>query len=347
MKRVGVYTKVLTAAEAVVARGGVYANGELSLLASDGTGVELGASGPYKKGTAIDIVVGTKGAPREVITINPYAFGFTKLAFEAAAGQTVVIGSKTAAGKIVVADPTLASNLNAIGTLSLVRKTLDSGVVAPWGDTFTDDVQIRPGDSVASVLAKLVVVATALVAKINAKYGAGTATLTSDIAGNNKYLQFAFAAGKTFNVTCDGIFDGTLNTMTVADVNIVSGQTGAEVREAETEAAVLDGYNPVQLPKYQLFDLETYLSGVAGTNYDAIQIVTTLPKEYETPGSPTGWDVMVTLYAPTSEGNTLMEALAAILTELQQNHQGAPIKVVAAADAAHAATVVGDAHPAA
>lgn len=319
MNRVGVVTSLLTAVPAA------YAKGELAIIDTLGGIVEEGAAGPYSNPTMLELFVGlSDGSAKQIGTINPHKFTYQVLAYKAAVGKTVRVGYTGSAGNIVVLDPSVAANVGQYGTLTVTYNDLVSNSVPQWGDMFARDVQIKNGDTSATILARLVTAATEIATAINAKYGAGTVTLTSDVASASKYLQFVFAAGKLFTVTIDGIFDGTPVTTTAGSAGpFVSGTTGVEVRAKETEAAILDGYNPTQQTKYQSFNLENYLGGVVGTNYDAIEITTTLPKEYEAPDSPTGWDVSFTIFTPNTTPNTkgaVATAIETLLAEIKANH---------------------------
>lgn len=319
MNRCGVATELLAALP------DAYTKGQLALIATDGTLVEAGVAGPYDKQTLIELFVGlSDGTSKQIGSINPSNFKYSKLEYAAAVGKTVRVGFDGSANKLVVVDPTIATNIGKYGTLSLIYNDLKSLAIPTWGDTFSMDIQIANGDTVTTLYAKVVAAATALAAKINAKYGAGTVTYTGGVPVLNaasSFLQFAFAAGKLFKVTFDGIFDGTAIKTTVGATSaFVSGLTGAEVREAEIEAAILDGYNPNQKSKFQTFDLENYLGGVVGTNYDGLQITTTLPKEYESPDSPSGWEVTFEIYCPTTDHP--VDDIIALLDEVKANANG-------------------------
>lgn len=302
-----------------------YDSGELSIIASNGEVLAVGNTGPFKNPTMVDLVVGLKdGSAKEVITINPRNFKYKVSPYVVAVGHTVRIGYNGVSKNIVLADPTLASNVGKYGTVWFHRTDLKSGVIPK--DTFHKDVEIIAGDSVATVLARLVAQVTLIVADINAKYGAGSVSITSSVGGANKYIELVFAKNKVFSVTIDGIFDGTAITVTAGTGGpFVSGLTGVEVQAIEKEAAVLDGYNPVQTDKKQLFNINNYVCAEVGTNYDAILITTRLPKEYNSPGNPEGWDVTAILYTPNTTPGTLGEkgaALEAILKELAAVNMG-------------------------
>lgn len=321
MNRVGVVLDLLDAVPAS------YSKGDLAIVDSLGVAVEAGTSGPYTHPTMLDVFVGlTDGSAKQIGTINPRKFSYKTLAYAAAVGKTYRVGYTGSTGNIVILDPTIASNVSKFGTLTLTYNNLTGSTIPMWGDAFSQDVQIVAGDTTSSILDKLHNAAEAICAKINAKYGAGTVTFTHDIVSGSKYLQFVFAAGMLFSVTIDGIFDGTPVTVTAGGAGpFVSGLTGAEVREIETEAAILDGYNPTQQAKYASFNLENYIGAELAHNYDAIEVTTTLPKEYESPDAPSGWDVSFTLYFENGTPgvkNTLTLEVEALLAEIWANHNG-------------------------
>lgn len=317
MNRVGVFTSILETNPTV------YTAGQLSIVTSKGDVVKAGATGPFSAPTNIDINVGlADGTYKQVITINPRKFSYKALAYAAAVGKTVRVGYTGSASNIVVADASVAANQNKFGTLTISRVDLGSGVAPAY--SVHKNIQIVAGSTAASVLAALVAAATSLTATLNAKFGAGSVTFTSDVASANKYLQFVFAKDKVFNVAIDGIFDGTPVTVTAGvDGPIVSGLTGVEVRAKEREAAILDGYNPTQNDKYSMFDIDNYISAVGTTNYDALLITTRLDKEYESPANETSWDVTAILYADNTTPGTIgtdIAALVAILDEVKTNN---------------------------
>lgn len=320
MNRVGVFTSVLETNPTS------YNAGELSLVTSKGDVVKLGSTGPFPTGTTIDLAVGlADGTYKRVITITPKCFDYSAVAYKAAVGKTVRVGYTGSTGKLIVVDPTLPANINKYGTLSVYNTDVDSAV-RPSVEIH-EDVQISTGETTATLYAKLQAAGTKIAARLNAKYGAGTVTFNSGspvLNAASSYLEFVFAKTKVFTVTLDGIFDTTPVTTTAgADGPVVSGLTGAEVQMVEKEAAVLDGYNPTQSDKRQMFNVSNYVSASLASNYDALQITTTSNKEYESPGSPKGWDVTAKLYSANSIAGTIganIAAVAAILAEVKTNN---------------------------
>ena len=331
MNRIGVVTSVLDAVPSA------YTKGQLALIDTKGGIVKTGSAGPYAPPSMIEFFVGlTDGTSKHFGTLNPSKFAVSSKAYEAAVGKTVRVGYDGTSGSLVCIDPTLTANIGKFGTLSITYNDLTSLTIPSWGNVFQQDIQIAAGETTTTLYAKLQAAATALAAKINAKYGAGTVTFTSGapvINAASSYLQFVFAAGKTFSVTLDDIFDGTPIAVTAgADGPIVSGLTGAEVIDREKEAAVLDGYNPNQVDKYQLFNIDNYVGAAVGTNYDCVQIRTTLPKEYEAPDSPSGWDVLFEIFCPNTTPGTLgtvAQAIVDLLTEVNTNQSGFLTQAVA------------------
>ena len=327
MKRVAVATSLLDAVPAS------YAKGELALISSDGSIVKTGAAGPYSRSTMIGVFVGlTDGTHKRVGTINPFDFKVEKLDYAAAVGKTIRVGYDGSANKLVCIDPTLTANIGKFGTLRLTHMDITKNTLPGWGDVFEQDVQIATGETNTTLYAKLQAAGTSLAAKINAKYGAGTVAFTSGapvLNAASSYLQFVFAAGKLFTVTLDDIFDGTAVKVTAGDTGpFVSGLTGAEVIEMEKKNAILDGYNPNQNSKYQSFNLDNYIGAAGGTNYDALLITTKLPKEYESPDAPTGWDVQFVVYAAT--GNpSVVDTLKTLLDEVKVASDGYLTQAVA------------------
>jgi hypothetical protein len=312
MNRIGVVLDVIDTAVP-----SSFDKGDLVIADTKGGIVEPSATGPYTPPTMLEVFVGlSDGSAKQVGTINPAKFNYVVKQYEAAVGKTVRVGYTGSTGKLVCIDPTVSTNVTKFGTLTLTLNSLISSAIPGWGDMFQRDIQIVTGDTNTTLYAKLQAAATAIATAINTKYGSGTVTFTSGapvLNASSSYLQFVFAANKHFVVTLDGIFDGTPITVTAGGSGpFISGMTGVEVREKEMEAAILDGYNPNQKSKYASFDLENYVQAAVGTNYDAIEITTTLPKEYESPDAPTGWDVSFTLFSVTGDN-----ALGAIATEIQ------------------------------
>lgn len=322
MNRIGVVLDVLTAVPAS------YAKGDLALIDSLGVIVKPTATGPYAKPTILDVFVGlSDGSAKQVGAINPANFTYKVKTYEAAVGKTVRVGYTGSTGKLVCIDPTVASNVTKFGTLTLTYNNLTSASLPGWGDMFQEDIQIASGDTNTTLYDKVKAAATRIAAKVNTKYGAGTVTYSAGspvLNASSSYLQFVFAAGMSFVVTFDGIFDGTPVTVTAGGSGpFISGMTGVEVRDKEIEAAILDGYNPTQMAKFASFDLENYVQAVVGTNYDAIEISTVLPKEYESPDAPTGWNVSFTLFSITGSGTlgAIGIEIEALLAEIKANNQ--------------------------
>ena len=331
MNRIAIVTELLTAVPAS------YTAGQLAVIDTLGGIVKPTATGPYVDPVNVEVFVGTKEGPRQVGIINPREFSFSSKAHVTPVGRTVRVGYNGTDNNIVLVDPTIATNVTKSGALSIAFHDLTSNTTPSWGNLFTADIQIATGDTTAAILARLVAQATIQVAKINAKYGAGSVTFTSDVASANKYLQFATKAGLDIGVTLDGIFTGTGVKNTV--VSITSGTTGAEIRELEKEAAILDGYNPTQVDKYQTFDLDNYLAADTSKNYDSVIVNTTSKKQYSSPGHPKGWDVEIQFFFANTTPGTLgagATAFVAILTEMQKNHRGMSLVDATAAFAPHA-----------
>ena len=336
MNRVGVFTAIAT--DLTVTN----TAGLLTIVASNGTVLATGATGPFVNPTMVDVLVGLNdGSIKEVITINPRDFTFKTLAYVAAVGKTVRVGYDGTSNKLIIVDPTIVNNLNKYGTLTIWHNDPKSAV-APAASVH-QDVQIISGDTVTTLYTKLQAAGTALATKINAIYGAGSVTFTSGapvLNAASSYLQFVFAKNKEFNVTLDGIFDGTTVAVTAGTTGpFVSGLTGVEVQELEKEAAILDGYNPTQNDKRPSFDIVNYVAAVGATNYDATLIKTTLPHQYESVGNPKGWDVTALLYTPNTTPGTIgsaAAALTAILNELKQNHGSLDVATAKVLFAAHA-----------
>lgn len=321
MNRFAVVTSLLSAVPTA------YAAGELALIDSLGVIVDATHFGPYAPPAVVDIFVGTPAAtPRQVGVINPKNFSYETLAYRAAVGQTIRVGYTGSASNIVLADPTLTANLAKAGTLSLTYHSLDKSSSPAWGNVFQKDVQVAAGDTVALVLARLVVAATAITSDMNTRLGTGTITFTSDVASTNKYLNFVVAKNFQVDVKIDGIFEGTPVTITAGTAGpFFSGTSGVEIQALELEGAVLDGYNPSQTNMYQTFPLANYVSAVAASNYDAIIIRTTSAKQYPSPSHPAGWDVEMVLYFANTTPGTVgagAAAVAALLLLIKEANQG-------------------------
>lgn len=67
------------------------------------------------------------------------------------------------------------------------------------------------------------------------------------------------------------------------------------------------------------FNTVNYVVGDITKGYDIVQIKTALPKEYDSPDAPTGWDVEITVYCETGAGvlGTSATALVAILQNIK------------------------------
>jgi hypothetical protein len=287
---------------------------ELLIVASAGLGanqaVDATHCGPFAPPTTVNFLVGLKdGTSKEVISVNPKSFSYSVLAYAAAVARTVVVGDASSTGKIKVLDPSVASNMFAIGNITVSRVDPTSAV-AP-SKIYSEPVQIVTGDTTATILAKLNTAATKIVTQLNADYPSNTASLTANAHATNAALTFVFNKDLAFNVVVDGIFDGSTVTVTNGSP-IVSGLTGVEVNALERESAILDGYNPTQTNLRQSFNLSNYLNAVAATNYDAILITTKLPKEYESPDAPSGWSVTAVIYSPNVTPGTKGANTAAI-----------------------------------
>jgi hypothetical protein len=310
MNRIGVVTEVLAAIATPAA-------GELLLVDSLGVIVDATHVGPYAPPTTLTVLVGTAGGPREIGVINPNNFTFESYAYRAAVGKTWKLGYVSGSGVYVTIDVTAATNVGKFGTLTAYCQDFTHSVVPNTGLTWSYDIQIATGETVASYLAKLNAKAALLVAAANAALGATVlATTTSGSAGTSM-VQFTVAAGYDFTFTLDGTFDGSTVQVTAGATSpVISGQTGLEVRAKELEGAILDGYNPVQTAMYQMFDTSKYVSALVGTNYDGIIIKTTSDKQYPSPGHPKGWDVLIELFAVNSSPGALGTHAAEIVALL-------------------------------
>ena len=310
MNRIGVVTEVLAAIATPAA-------GELLFVDSLGVIVDATHAGPYKPPTTLQLVVGTAGGVRELGSINPNNFTWESYAYRAAVGKTWKLGYVSGSGVYVTLDVTAAANVGKFGTLTAYLHDPTKSTVPMWGKTWAYDIQIATGETVASYLAKLNAKAALLVAAANADLGATVlATTTSGSAGTSM-VQFTVAAGYDFTFTLDGVFDGSTVQVTAGATGpFMSGQTGVQVRAKELETAVLDGYNPVQTSKYEMFPVDQYVSALVGTNYDGIIIKSTANKQYPSPDHPKGWDVLIELFAVNSSPGTLGTHAAEIVALL-------------------------------
>lgn len=315
-------------------------DGQLLITDTKGGIVKAGAAGPYVAPSFLELMVGTKGFPRQLGILYPNNFTFESYAYRAAVGRTIKVGYINGSAAYNTIDVTAAANIAKFGTLTVTFHSLTSSVIPAWGDMFAEDVQIASGETVASYRAKLVAKATKIAAAINAKYGSGTVSLTDSGSAGTTMLQFVFVKGADVTITIDGVFDGTDVTVS-GGAPCVSGTTGPEVLEMLKESAILDGYNPVQVPKYEMFLMDQYGTVDPTVNYDGIVIHTVSNKQYESPGHPAGWDVSYMIYTPNSEAGTLGTegaAIVALLTELKAKANGVyDMETATAAAAAFAA----------
>ena len=316
MNVLSVFTALLGAKAAPAA-------GELLILDSKGVAVAPGASGPYTEGEVLSLLVGLpSGKTRHLGNINPKNFSFKYVKYAAAAGKAIRIGYDGAANNIVVSDPAAASNVGKHGTLSITVKNFDKATENSSGDLTSGIVQIVAGDTTATVLAKLVALATELVATVNSKYGAGSITLTSSIANTAQaYINLACAAGLNAFVSIDGIFDGTVIKVTTT-APLKSAMTGVAVLAREKEQAVQAGYNRTQTDMAPMFNLDAFRLASAASNYDGMVIETAMAEPYgHTKKSIT---VEIELCAPTGAGvlGAAMTDLVAVLQEVYNNNIG-------------------------
>ena len=315
MNRIGVVTSLLSAVPAS------YNAGELALIDTLGGIVDATHVGPYAPPCKIGVFLGTVGGEREIGYINPNRFTFETFAYRTAVGKTIKIGyNASPAGVFNTIDVTLAANIGKFGTLTLWNHDRTRSTNPAMGDTFQQTVQIASGETATTYLAKLNKAADKVAADVNAKYGAGTVTVTKSGSDATTLVQFAFAVGFNFTATLDGTFDGT--TVQTTTQSVFSGQTGSEIRDKEKEAAILDGYNPTQTDKYVTFPLDQYLSAAVGTNYDGLVIHTVSDKQYQSPGHPEGWDITIELFGPNTTPGTVgapISSIVALLTKIKQN----------------------------
>lgn len=270
--------------------------------------------------SVVDLFAGLKdGSCKHLGSINPFKFAFSSEKYVPFAnGKKVRVGYNGTSGNIVVADPSVSANVNKFGTLTISYTSLEKNTVAPWGNLFQEDIYIVAGDNTAAVLAKLVTALTKLVTKINAAFNTNVISASSDVASASKYLEITSLTEKVrFNVNINGIFEGTLVTTTVEGDAFKGGLKGDAVQVLEQEAAVLDGYNPVYVPKQPPFNLPNYVVADATKGYDIVKINTALPKEYDSPDAPTGWDVEIVVYCET--GNNVLGTSATDLLAVLQN----------------------------
>lgn len=333
MNRIGVVTQVLTSVATTLA------SGELMIVDSKGVIVTPGTAGPYAPDVSLQVFVGTPGGIREVGVIYPNAFTFSPVMYVARTQQVIKMGYVSGSGSITSIDVTAAANVGKFTTVSVVKHDLTKTTSPAWGNVFARDVYIAVGESVATYRAKLLAALTAIVADVNAAFGASTIVLTnSGTTWSDTCFIFTLALGVEFTVHVDGAWTGTVQNTTLGIR--YSGLTGPELLEIEKEAAVLDGYNPVQTDKYKMFDMADYSVVASGTNYDGITIHTVSAKQYESPGHPAGWDVTMDLFSPTGSsayGEHSAEIIA-LLTEVKAKSAGVYDMITkTAADLAYAA----------
>lgn len=317
MNRIGVVTQVLTSVETTLA------SGELMIVDSKGVVVTPGTAGPYAPDVSLQVFVGTPGGIREVGVLYPGAFTFSSVMYVPRTQQVIKMGYVSGSGAITSIDVTAAANVGKFTTVSIVKHDLTKTTTPSWGNMFTRDVYIAVSESVATYRVKLLAALTAIVADVNAAFGTGTIVLTnSGTTWSDTCFIFTLAVGAEFTVHVDGAWTGTVQSTTVGIR--YSGLTGAELIELEKEAAVLDGYNPVQVDKYKMFDMSQYAVAASGTNYDGITIHTVSAKQYSSPGHPAGWDVTIDLFSPTGSsayGEHSAEIIA-LLTEIKAKNAG-------------------------
>ena len=276
MNRVGVVKSLYTNSAAV---------GALVIRTSNGYNLE--------KPSVVDLGVYLNDLTKKSLGhVNPRAMEIVSYAYSEPGINDVTLGYDGSSGNLVCVDPSISSNVNKFGTLSIkLLNNAGQGYTPKWGLSFDADVYIVQGDTLSSIYTRLVAEATKLVARVNAKYPKVEMTFTSSIDGTNKSLTFK--ASCLFNVTLDGIFDGTKHTLSTNDLTNLIGEN---VIVKEKEAAVLDGYNPMQNDKFQTFNIANYCLATPGKKYDAIIIRTTSDAKYESPTFHGGWDVEIELY---------------------------------------------------
>lgn len=284
------------------------------LIVGNGAIVKTGAV-TFAKDVVLDILCGIQdGDMKAVGKLNPANFNYTSSAYTAAVLRTQVVGYVDGVSAMKVASTAISTNLGRAGVLSVTVKDRTSSMEDRIGKVFADDIIIEEGDTRATIIAKLVSVATSIVAKINAKYGAGTLTLTTDSTANSELLTFAQGSSANIKINLDGIFDGTGVTTTVGKNGpSISTSDGLSVRAAEMVSAVKDGYNPNQIAMYSMFNLDKYLVSNTSLNYDVIQITSQAPRWYEMPSSGTEWVTDFVLYIP----NTTPGTKAALTTTVE------------------------------
>jgi len=337
MNRIGVVKSVADAAIDPLD----FTTSELSIVHGDDP-VTNDSSHSFLPTSVVDFFVGLKdGSCKKVGGLNPFKFRYSVEQYVAfATGKSIRVGYSGSAGNIVVADPSVSANIGKFGTISVSYTDLKKNTVAPWGSSFEEDVYIVAGDNTAAILAKLVTAATKVVAKLNASFNTAVAVLTSDVASANKYLNIACSKENIrLNVTINGIFEGTLITETVGDYK-KGGLLGEDVIDLEKESAVLDGYNPAYVPKQPTFNLDNYVVADPAKGYDIVIVETALPKEYDSPDAPSGWNVSFAFYCET--GNSALGSsttdLVAVLDNIQ-NIAGGNVLTKAEADDLYAPKV--------
>lgn len=327
MNRVGVIKSVIS--------NGTPAIGGLLITPSN-------AEGTYLKPSVVALDVFLNDLSKKHLgVLNPRKFKVESQAYVAAGNKVIVLGYNGTSGNLVCADPSIATNLNKFGTLTISELTsAGTGYIPKWGTAYQEDIYIKAGDTTATIYTRLVAAATKIAAKINAKYGAGTVTFTSSISDSNKYLSFTFA-NKLFSATLDGIFDGTSVTVTPTDFSVPI-MNGAAVIVKEKEAAVLDGYNPIQTDKFQTFNIANYTIGAIGSTYDCVLIHTTSDSKYESPTFTEGWDLDIEIYCVRAGGDTngqLGAVAAALVAALKVISDAVSSYTVDEADTAIAAAI--------
>lgn len=251
MNRIGVINAVANNVVAPLA----FAAGQLVIVHGDDVITNV-SEHSFLPTSVVDLFAGLKdGSCKHLGSINPFKFAFSSETYVPFAnGKKVRVGYNGTSGNIVVADPSISTNVNKFGTLTVSYNSLEKNTVAPWGNLFQEDIYISAGDNTAAVLAKLVTAATKVVAKINAAFNSVVVSLSSDVASANKYLEITSLTEKNpFDVNINGIFEGTLVTTTVAGDLKKGGLKGNDVQVLELEAAVLDGFNPQYVPKTTSF----------------------------------------------------------------------------------------------
>ena len=249
--------------------------------------------------------------------INPRHFEYEVKPYVGYALNNITLGYVSPSGNLVCVDPALPINLNKFGTITInVLKKDGLGYTPKWGLSFSEDIYIQQGDTLAKIYQRLLDAAHKVANKVYYKFPESHIETEYDITSANKYIKFLSNSEFLFNVTLDGIFDGTLITN---DINYAQIINGTYVIAREKEGAILDGYNPNQTDKFQTFNLSNYILGEVDNKYDSIIIRTTSDEKYESPTFHGGWDLEIELYCLRNgeDDGTLGVVATAVVAELK------------------------------